>query len=166
MNNVYLLIGGNMGDRLENLKTCTTHIQQEVGLITKTSSIYETAAWGVTDQPSFLNQVLVVSTHLRAEEVLKTVLAIEENMGRKRLQKMGPRTIDIDILFYNNDIISLPNLIIPHPHIDSRRFVLEPLAEIAASFVHPVLHKSIAELLKACPDTLEVKIFSRRMGNT
>jgi 2-amino-4-hydroxy-6-hydroxymethyldihydropteridine diphosphokinase len=159
MNNVYLLIGGNMGDRPKNLSESTSWIEKEVGAIVKKSSIYETAAWGVTEQPSFLNQVLFVSTKLPPEDVLKTILSIEEKMGRKRVEKMGPRTIDIDILFYNNEIISLPNLSIPHPHIANRRFVLEPLAEIAPSFVHPVLQKNVAELLKVCPDTLEVNIF-------
>jgi 2-amino-4-hydroxy-6-hydroxymethyldihydropteridine diphosphokinase len=159
MNNVYLLIGGNMGDRLKNLSESTGWIEKEVGAIVKKSSIYETAAWGVTDQPSFLNQVLFVSTKLSAEDVLKTILPIEEKMGRKRVEKMGPRTIDIDILFYNNEITSLPNLSIPHPHIANRRFVLEPLAEIAPAFVHPVLQKNVAELLNDCPDTLEVNIF-------
>jgi 2-amino-4-hydroxy-6-hydroxymethyldihydropteridine diphosphokinase len=159
MNNVYLLIGGNMGDRLKNLSESTNCVEKEVGAIVKKSSIYETAAWGVTDQPSFLNQVLFVSTKLSAEDVLKTILSIEEKMGRKRVEKMGPRTIDIDILFYNDEIISLPNLSIPHPHIANRRFVLEPLAEIAPAFVHPVLQKNITELLNDCPDTLEVNIF-------
>jgi 2-amino-4-hydroxy-6-hydroxymethyldihydropteridine diphosphokinase len=159
MNNVYLLIGGNIGDTLKNLSESTNCIEKEVGAIVKKSSIYETAAWGVTDQPSFLNQVLFVSTKLSAEDVLKTILSIEEKMGRKRVEKMGPRTIDIDILFYNDEIISLPNLSVPHPHIANRRFVLEPLAEIAPAFVHPVLKKNVAELLKDCPDTLEVNIF-------
>jgi 2-amino-4-hydroxy-6-hydroxymethyldihydropteridine diphosphokinase len=159
MNNVYLLIGGNMGDRLKNLSESTGWIEKEVGTIVKKSSIYKTAAWGVTDQPSFLNQVLFVSTKLSAEDVLKTILSIEEKMGRKRVEKMGPRTIDIDILFYNDEIISLPNLSVPHAHIANRRFVLEPLAEIAPSFVHPVLQKNVAEVLKDCPDTLEVNIF-------
>jgi 2-amino-4-hydroxy-6-hydroxymethyldihydropteridine diphosphokinase len=159
MNNVYLLIGGNMGDRLKNLSESTKCIEKEVGAILKKSSIYETAAWGVTDQPSFLNQVLFVSTKLSAEDVLKTILSIEEKMGRKRVEKMGPRTIDIDILFYNDEIISLPNLSVPHPHIANRRFVLAPLAEIAPVLFHPVLQKNITELLKVCPDTLEVNIF-------
>jgi 2-amino-4-hydroxy-6-hydroxymethyldihydropteridine diphosphokinase len=159
MNNVYLLIGGNMGDRLKNLSESTKCIEKEVGAILKKSSIYETAAWGVTDQPSFLNQVLFVSTKLSAEDVLKTILSIEEKMGRKRVEKMGPRTIDIDILFYNDEIISLPNLSVPHPHIANRRFVLAPLAEIAPVLFHPVLQKNITELLKVCPDTLKVNIF-------
>jgi 2-amino-4-hydroxy-6-hydroxymethyldihydropteridine diphosphokinase len=159
MNNVYLLIGGNMGNRPKNLSESTSWLEKEVGAIVKKSSIYETAAWGVTEQPSFLNQVLFVSTKLPPEDVLKTILSIEEKMGRKRVEKMGPRTIDIDILFYNDEIISLPNLSVPHPHIANRRFVLEPLAEIAPAFVHPVLKKNVAGLLKDCPDTLEVNIF-------
>jgi 2-amino-4-hydroxy-6-hydroxymethyldihydropteridine diphosphokinase len=159
MNNVYLLIGGNLDDRVKNLSNSIDWIEKEVGPILKKSSIYETAAWGVTEQPSFLNQVLFVSTKLSAEDVLKTILSIEEKMGRKRVEKMGPRTIDIDILFYNDEIISFPNLSVPHPHIANRRFVLEPLAEIAPALVHPVLQKKTIELLKDCPDTLEVNIF-------
>jgi 2-amino-4-hydroxy-6-hydroxymethyldihydropteridine diphosphokinase len=160
MNNVYLLIGGNLGEKLHNLLRCCDLIEELVGPIIKRSSVYETAAWGITEQPVFLNQVLFVSTTLSAYNLLKTILLIEEKMGRKRVIKMGPRIIDIDILFYNEETISSFDLQIPHPEIPNRRFVLEPLFEIASSLVHPVLRKNIAQLLADCPDTLGVNIYS------
>ncbi len=158
MNNVYFLTGGNLGDRLVNLKNAFNLIDELAGTVIKSSSIYETAAWGQTDQPSFLNQVLLCTTQLTAEQVLQTILLIEEKMGRKRIEKMGPRIIDIDILFYNDEVIDLPELKVPHPEIARRRFVLEPLHEIASDYIHPVLKLSIADLLNACIDALEVKM--------
>jgi len=157
MNHVYLLTGGNIGDRLLNLQLAIEQIEQHVGTVVKKSVVYETAAWGVTNQSPFLNQVLLVSTNLPAPQLLQTLLDIEQQLGRKRIEKMGPRTIDIDILFYNSEIISSPRLTVPHPQIANRRFVLTPLNEIASGFVHPALQKTIAELLEACPDPLEVK---------
>lgn len=157
MNNVYLLTGGNIGDRVLNLNNAREQIEKQVGIVLKQSVVYETAAWGVTNQNSFLNQVLLVQTSLPPEELLQTLLHIEQQLGRKRIEKMGPRTIDIDILFYNSEIISSPHLTIPHPQIANRRFVLTPLNEIAPGFVHPVLQKTITQLLKICPDQLEVK---------
>lgn len=158
MNNVYLLTGGNLGNRLVNLKNAFNLIDELAGTVIKSSSIYETAAWGQIDQPSFLNQVLLCTTQLTAEQVLQTILLIEEKMGRKRIEKMGPRIIDIDILFYNDEVIDLPELKVPHPEIANRRFVLEPLHEIASDYIHPVLKRSIADLLNACTDALEVKM--------
>lgn len=157
MNEAYLLTGGNIGDRLAYLQKACNKIEKEAGVILKKSGVYETAAWGLTEQNSFLNQVLLVSTSLQAEELLKTLLHIELELGRKRTEKMGPRTLDIDILFYNNEIISSPGLTVPHPQIANRRFVLAPLIEIAPGFVHPGLQKTVAELLEICPDKLEVK---------
>lgn len=157
MNNVYLLTGGNIGDRLQNLEEACELIEKKAGKVITRSSIYETAAWGMTDQASFLNQVLCITTPLAAEELLQELLAIELKLGRRRTEKMGPRTIDIDILFYGNEVISSSELEVPHPRMASRRFVLTPLDEIAAHFVHPVLHKTIHELLQECPDELEVK---------
>lgn len=157
MNDVYLLTGGNIGNRLLNLQLALMLIEKQVGTILKKSAVYETAAWGLTTQSPFLNQVLLVSTSLPAFELLKTLLQIEHELGRERKEKMGPRTIDIDILFYNTEIISSRDLTIPHPQIANRRFVLTPLNEIAPEFIHPGLKKKIAELLEMCPDNLEVK---------
>lgn len=157
MNKAYLLTGGNIGDRLTYLLSAYQIIEKSVGEVLKKSSIYETEAWGLTNQNAFLNQVLLISTNLSAEELLEGVLNIEQQLGRKRFEKMGPRTIDIDIIFYNDDIIASPHLTIPHPRIAERRFVLTPISEIAPDFVHPVLKKTITQLLEICPDQLEVK---------
>lgn len=157
MNEVYLLTGGNIGDRLMNLQQASLKIEKDAGTILKKSAIYETAAWGLTEQDSFLNQILLISSSADAEDLLQTLLHIEQELGRKRMIKMGPRNIDIDILFYNKEIISSPNLTVPHPQIANRRFVLIPLNEIAPAFVHPGLQKTIAQLLEVCPDDLEVK---------
>ena len=163
MNEVYLLTGGNIGDRLMNLQQACGKIEKEAGKVLKKSAIYETAAWGLTAQNPFLNQVLLISTTLAAGELLQTLLHIEQQSGRKRTVKMGPRIIDIDILFYNNEIISTPDLTVPHPQIANRRFVLTPLNEIAPDFVHPVLQTTIGKLLAICPDKLEVKEYEGLM---
>ena len=160
MNEAYLLTGGNIGDRLVSLQQACVKIEKQAGIVLKKSAVYETAAWGITDQNLFLNQVLLVSTSLPPEELLQTLLQIEQELGRKRVVKMGPRIIDIDILFYNNEIISTPVLTVPHPQIANRRFVLTPLNEIAPGFIHPGLQKTIAEFLEICPDNLEVRKYS------
>ena len=156
MNNAYLLTGGNLGNRPENLAVAANLVQQFCGKIIQSSAIYESAAWGYTDQPSFYNQAMLIETALSAEVLMEKLLYIENLMGRKRTVHMGPRIIDIDILFYNEEVIRTPDLIVPHPRIQLRKFVLKPLSEIAAAFVHPLLHKSVSELLTVCPDELDV----------
>ena len=157
MRTAYLLIGGNLGNRKENLAKAVSLINEQCGSLTRSSSIYETEAWGNTDQPSFLNQALEISTSLTARLLMRRVLRIEEEMGRIRKEKLGPRIIDIDILLFENEIHDLRFLKIPHPEMQNRRFVLVPLAEINSNLQHPVLKKTIAELLEECPDNLEVK---------
>ena len=157
-NTAYLLTGGNMGDRQENLATAYEYISQQCGDITNASSLYETAAWGKNDQPSFLNQALELQTELTPRQLLKKILSIEKQIGRIRKQKYGPRIIDIDILLFNDEIHNYPSLKIPHPEMQNRRFVLVPLAEIAPQIIHPLSKKSIVELLTICPDKLEVSI--------
>lgn len=161
MNKVFLLIGGNMGNRLQNLHQAIKLLSAACGPVVQQSAVYETAAWGKTDQAAFLNQALLLTTSLSARELIITILSVEEQMGRQRLEKFGPRLIDIDMIFYNDDVIDEPNLTIPHPELQNRRFVLAPLNEIAPSFVHPVLNKTVAELLKECKDELEVAIFKK-----
>ena len=156
MNRAYLLIGGNMGDRKGFLATACAEIEKTCGKVLQQSSLYETAAWGKEDQEAFLNQALELETPFSAETLLQTLLAIEEKLGRKRDVRYGPRIIDIDILFFAHAIIHQNNLTIPHPQVQNRRFALEPLNEIAAEYIHPVLQKTIGQLLKECPDTLDV----------
>ena len=158
MNKAYLLTGGNIGDRQENLAIAYESIGRNCGDIISTSSIYETAAWGKKDQSSFLNQALEIQTKLNPRRLLKEILRIEKQVGRVRKEKYGPRIIDIDILLFNDEIHDYPSLKIPHPELQNRRFVLVPLAEIAPGVTHPVLKKTITELLAVCPDTLEVSL--------
>jgi 2-amino-4-hydroxy-6-hydroxymethyldihydropteridine diphosphokinase len=157
MNKVFLLIGGNIGDRLQNLHQAITGLSAVCGPIIQQSAVYETAAWGKTDQAAFLIQALLLTTSLPAQELITTILSVEEEMGRRRMEKFGPRVIDIDILFFNDEIINEPNLIIPHPQLQNRRFALAPMHEMAPALVHPVLNKTIAQLLAECPDELEVR---------
>jgi 2-amino-4-hydroxy-6-hydroxymethyldihydropteridine diphosphokinase len=159
MNKSYLLIGGNVGNRRGFLEQAADFIQAATGVIARFSALYETAAWGKTDQPAFLNQALELHTALEAAPLMETLLAIEEQMGRRRAEKYGPRIIDIDILLYNDAIIHTPLLNVPHPELANRRFALEPLNEIAGAVVHPVLGKTIGQLLQECPDPLAVKKF-------
>jgi len=157
MNKAYLLIGGNIGNRKKNLGDAVNAIREQIGEVTQLSHLYETAAWGKADQPSFFNQALTVVTGLSELELLHSILYIEEQMGRRRLEKYGPRIIDIDILLYNDAMIDLPELKIPHPELVNRRFALEPLWEIAPAIIHPALNQSIDQLLQVCSDSLDVK---------
>lgn len=159
MNTCYLILGGNIGDKARILEKAIDQVEQKLDARATKSSIYVTAAWGNENQPEFYNQVIKIETNFSATAVLKTVLEIEESLGRKRnSEKWQERTIDIDILFYNDAIIEFPDLRIPHPFIPERKFVLVPMNEIASEFIHPVLKKSIKQLLDECKDELEVKI--------
>ena len=159
MNSAYLLLGSNMGNSQEKLLTAIKNIEDNIGTVKRRSGIYRTAAWGNTNQPDFLNQVIITETKFTVVEILHEILAIEKKMGRIRTIKNAPRIIDIDILFFNREIISAKHLTIPHPEIPNRRFVLVPLNELSPNLKHPVLNKSIHRLLDECSDPLDVKKF-------
>ncbi|KOY87381.1 2-amino-4-hydroxy-6-hydroxymethyldihydropteridine pyrophosphokinase [bacterium 336/3] len=156
MHFAYILLGSNLGNREAQLNIATQAISK-LGSIVKHSSVYETAAWGLENQADFLNQVLVLETELMASLLLENLLHIEKEMGRERLQKWSSRIIDLDILYFDNQVIDIENLKIPHPYLQQRRFTLLPLCEISPDFLHPVLQKTNRELLETCPDTLEVR---------
>ena len=160
MNKAYLLTGSNLGDREQYLATARSLINEQCGTIVSASSLYETAAWGKTDQPSFLNQALELETSLNARQLIHRILKAEKIMGRIRDEKYGPRLIDIDILLFNNEKHNYQFLKIPHPEMQNRRFALLPLAEIGPDIIHPVLNKTINELLKECTDELPVEKYS------
>ncbi|MEQ8424593.1 MAG: 2-amino-4-hydroxy-6-hydroxymethyldihydropteridine diphosphokinase [Cyclobacteriaceae bacterium] len=153
----YLLLGTNLGDRKNNIAIARGHIAEKIGTIQKSSKIYETAAWGKEDQPDFLNQVIMLKTHLDPHTLLEALLWIEEALGRRRKIKWGERIIDLDILFYENEIIEDEKITIPHAGIPNRRFTLLPMQEIAPQLLHPVLNKTIEQLLAECPDKLAAR---------
>jgi 2-amino-4-hydroxy-6-hydroxymethyldihydropteridine diphosphokinase len=159
MNNIYLLLGSNIGNSKASLAKAITQIEKNIGNVIRQSGLYNTAAWGNNKQPDFLNQVVVVKTKLTALQTIQTILAIEKKMGRIRTIKNAPRIIDIDILFFNKEIIDQPELTVPHPQIQNRRFVLVPLNQLSPTLKHPLLKKTIHHLLIHCPDKLNVKKF-------
>lgn len=159
MNKVYLLLGGNLGDRFQNIIEAINVIQQQIGNIVLRSSIYETKAWGLSQQPDFLNLAILVETKLTPLSLLDATQKIEKDLGRIRHenQKWGARTMDIDILFFNQEIIRTERLVIPHPLMALRKFVLLPLDEIATNYIHPILNQTIYDLNLNCEDQLIVK---------
>jgi 2-amino-4-hydroxy-6-hydroxymethyldihydropteridine diphosphokinase len=157
MNKVFLCLGGNMGERLLNIEKSLIKIEESVGEITKKSKVYETESWGKENELKYLNQVIEIKTEKNAKEVLYLVLKIEHELGRTRSGKWESRIIDIDILFFNSDIIQTNELIVPHPFLHQRNFVLIPLSEIANDFIHPILNETIEELKNNCEDKLIVK---------
>ena len=156
MNKLYLLLGSNQQNPQKQLLLAQKCITKTIGKTQRTSAVYKTAAWGNTNQPDFLNQVIIVKTKLTAIQTMQSILTIEKKMGRVRNKKNDPRIIDIDILFFNKEIISHTNLTVPHPQLQNRNFVLVPLNQLSPNFKHPVINKTIHQLLRNCPDNLTV----------
>ena len=156
MNKAYIQFGSNIGERINYIQEAVRNVNITVGNIVTCSAIYESEAWGLTDQNDFLNVVSVVETNLTAKELLTALQHIERKMGRVRKTKWEARKIDIDILFFNQEIIEESGLKVPHPCIQERKFVLIPMNEINAGFIHPLLKKNMAALLDECTDKLNV----------
>ena len=142
---VYLALGSNLGDRLANLKQAIAALTPQINVKAK-SQVYETPPWGFEDQPKFLNQVVKAKTYLEPEQLLKHLKRLELTLGRKESVPNGPRLIDMDILFYDDLVLNTPALVIPHPRLHERGFVLLPLMDIAPDLVHPVSKQSVREM--------------------
>jgi 2-amino-4-hydroxy-6-hydroxymethyldihydropteridine diphosphokinase len=157
-NVVFLSLGSNLGNKNKNLLDAFHSIGNLPGTnLLQSSGIWKTAAWGKTDQDDFLNAAISIETILKPEELLEEIIDIEKKQGRIREERWGPRIIDIDILFYSNQLIHTTSLYVPHPELQNRKFVLAPLNEIAPEFIHPSLHKSISQLLRECSDTTSIE---------
>ncbi len=157
INGKFLLLGSNLGDRKGFLEQARTKLSDRDVLISKQSSLYLSPPWGYTQQPYFLNQVICIATELDPALLMALCLQTEQELGRKRAGRYAERTIDIDILYYDDLVMATDMLILPHPRLHTRRFTLIPMTEIAPDFIHPSLKKTQAELLRDCPDTLPVR---------
>lgn len=153
---IYLLLGTNLGDKNLNLSAAVSSISMFCRILRK-SRVYRTKAWGNTNQPDFYNQVIEIDSSINPEGLLEKLQAVEALMGRERKEKWGARVIDIDILFYRNEIVNLPDLQIPHGEIKNRRFTLVPLCELAPHLEHPIIRKPLIDILAECPDHLSVE---------
>ncbi|MCK5823284.1 MAG: 2-amino-4-hydroxy-6-hydroxymethyldihydropteridine diphosphokinase [Bacteroidales bacterium] len=167
MAKVYLLLGGNLGDRNYYIQKSEQLIVSELGSIITKSSIYETEPWGFKHKQNFYNRVVLINTKFNPHELLKKIHTIENNLGRGRgSRQYSSRTVDIDILFYDDMILNEKDLIIPHSQLHNRRFVLKPMCEIKPEFLHPLMNVTVSELLSICKDNLIVnKIGSEAPNN-
>ena len=159
MHTYYLHLGSNKGDRTSYLSNAIKQITAKIGQVTDQSAIYQTEPWGKKDQDDFLNMAIKVESNLVPEDALNAAKKIETDMGSEKKEKWGPRIIDIDILYCNDLIMEKDNLVIPHPHIYERNFVLIPLMEIAGDFIDPVKEMSIEDIFDLCKDESEVLMF-------
>lgn len=160
-NKVQLLLGGNIGDRVKKLSEAKTQISDKVGVVIYESAIYESEPWGFEDENQFLNQLIIIETIFSPTNLLSKLKSIENDLGRtKSKSQYSSRIIDIDILFYEKAIVQEEYLTIPHPRIEERRFVLEPLLESDPAFVHPLSNKTVQELYSICTDQSGVAIYS------
>lgn len=159
MHTYYLHLGSNKGDRTSYLSNAIKQITAKIGQVTDQSAIYQTEPWGKKDQDEFLNMAIKVESNLAPEDALNAAKKIETDMGSEKKEKWGPRIIDIDILYCDDLIMEKDNLVIPHPHIYERNFVLIPLMEIAGDFIDPVKEISIEDIFDLCKDESEVLIF-------
>jgi dihydroneopterin aldolase/2-amino-4-hydroxy-6-hydroxymethyldihydropteridine diphosphokinase len=151
----YISLGTNVGNKKENLVNAINHISEENEIIKK-SSLYKTEPWGNKEQDSFINQVIYIKTNMSSHKLMAFLLSTEKKMGRERKEKWGPRIIDLDILFYENEIINEEELTIPHPHITERKFILVPLMEISETIKHPLTERTIKWHVEVCSDKNEV----------
>lgn len=157
MKRVYLGLGTNLGSRLENLKQAIGKIEEHIGPVLKSSSVYETEPWGFRSENQFFNMAVEIETDLKPSGLLGRLLMIESILGRLREgREYKSRIIDLDILLYGKQVINKGDLKIPHPRLHERKFVLVPLCEIAPGMIHPVFEKTVAELLKECKDNSRV----------
>jgi 2-amino-4-hydroxy-6-hydroxymethyldihydropteridine diphosphokinase len=151
-------MGGNVGDTIAIFSSARAWIEQSIGEISIASGIYRTEAWGVTGQDNYYNQVLVISTSLSVERLLVEIMKIEQRMGRERAERNAPRTLDLDILFYDDLVVQTENLTIPHPRLHLRNFCLVPLNEVVPAYIHPLLRKTVRQLKIECRDKLTVEL--------
>ncbi len=159
MHILYLHLGSNQGDRKQSLDNCLVQIAEKIGKITSKSSIYETEPWGLKDQPNFLNMAVEAKTHLTVVEVFNISKEIEKELGCPKQVKWGPRSIDIDILYYDHVIMDTEKLKLPHPQLYNRNFVLIPMMEIAGDYIDPIRNISIDEIYDVCSDQCEVFLY-------
>ena len=156
MNKVYLQLGSNLGERAKVISDAVKKISESIGKVNTLSQVYESTPWRVDGQANYLNQIIEVKTIFSAQDILAAILKIEKDLGRVRIEKWGERLIDIDIIFFNNDIIETAELCIPHRHMHERNFVLVPLHEIAPNFFHPKYKKTVAQLYNESRDSEKV----------
>lgn len=156
LNTIYILLGANLKSPITQLESAQTLLNEKLGKIKASSSIYESEAWGIEDQPIFYNQVLMMETSFSAVDSLLICQEIENDLGRTREKKWGARLIDIDILYYNNEIIETESLKVPHPYLHLRNFTLVPLVEIAADYIHPLYQLTNKQLMINSKDNLKV----------